>query len=129
MKSQRKKEYVGIFWIDLMSKTGPQIYAIRISLKDADRYGKFNIYPRSHYEEWYKIQKMNHRWKGMEYEDIPRGRVAYDRECKKFLVLLGRKFKEEKAVLDRIILEFALSRNQIIWDFDDEHYQETEWQK
>ncbi|HOK04407.1 MAG TPA: hypothetical protein P5270_05395 [Victivallales bacterium] len=128
-KTSDQSIFVGIFWIDTKNSRAPKIYSIKTPLEKAETYGCFKIHTGSHYEQWREVQAMNPAWVGEEYEDVPRGRVAFNNISRKSIVLMGRKFRRRKDVQDLIIADFCLSKDGIVWDFDDEHYQETEWVK
>ena len=64
---------VGIFWID---GTGT-MFAESVSLREAVDYGEFKIFDGSHIDLWDKAVSANPQWRGLEYEEVPRGRVVY----------------------------------------------------
>jgi hypothetical protein len=111
---------VGVFWVDVA--TG-KVYADKSRLPDADDTGNAKIHTRGHYDVWRSVQVKNPKWKGKEYEDIPRGRVVYfkDPNNPKFVVytneILGKP-KFEKA----IAAEFNLPYGYYEFDFSDDHY-------
>jgi len=112
---------VGIFWVDL--DTG-KVYSESTSLRDAEGYGNFKIYDGSHYESWKKVVSQNPKWRGMEYEDIPRGRVVYKMDAKKpeFIVFMARELNDAKTKR-AITSRFNLPSSQTRFDFTDEHYE------
>ena len=80
-------EYLGVFWVDCHTA---RIYAERIKISDGEDYNRLKIYPRAHIDMWRKIQMMNPAWKGVvNYEDIPRGRIALRQADSRFIILLG----------------------------------------
>ena len=112
---------LGVFWVDV--KAG-KIYSDMTSLKEADVLGEFKIHPRAHYDVWRSIQNRNPKWKGMEYEDIPRGRIVYKQDPKdpKFIVLMCDKLNTPK--IKKIVTnEFNLPLGYVEFDFTDEHYE------
>ena len=118
---------VGIFWVD-DRRGSARLYSVRVAVSEAEAYGQLRIFPRAHYDEWAGIQTRNPAWVGCEYEDIPRGRVAFDgsRPPGRFLILLGRQFKERRRIRDLIRREFGIPPGRTRWIFDDEHYQRPE---
>ena len=112
--------YVGVFWVDL--DTG-KVYADKSALRDAEDYGDFKIHSAIHYETWRKVRKMNPAWAGMEYEDVPRGRVVYlkDPHNPKFIVFVAKQCKK-KNIMDAIVNEFELPSGTYEFDFTDKHY-------
>jgi len=113
--------HVGIFWVDL--DTG-KVYSETTSMRDAEGYGDFKIHERSHYEAWRQIVMQNPKWKGMEYEDVPRGRVVYRKDPKKpeFIVYMPRQLNGGK-VKGAIRSEFGLPSSHTRFDLTDEHYE------
>ena len=62
------------------------------------------------------------KWKGLEYEQIPRGRVVYRRDPKKpeFIVYMAKTSDKFK---NKVIRRFKLPAGYVRFDFTDEHYQ------
>jgi len=108
---------VGIFWIDGLGT----MYAESISLRDAADYGEFRTFEGSHLNSWDKAIRANPKWRGLEYEGIPRGRVVYRRDPKKpeFIVYMPKQLVKHKG---KVISRFELPRGHVRFDFSDEHY-------
>lgn len=109
---------VGIFWID----DSGTMFADSVSLPDAEDSGDFKDYGSSHYMMWVRAVRANPKWKGLEYEDVPRGRVVYKRDPKKpeFVVYMA---KQSGKFRRRVITRFNLPAGYVRFDFSDEHYQ------
>jgi hypothetical protein len=112
---------VGVFWIDVATA---KVYADKTRLPDADDNGVAKMHPLGHYDVWKKIQAQNPKWRGMEYEDIPRGRVVYlkDPHHPKFVVFTNESVKTAK-LKNAIAAEFNLPTGYYEFRFDDDHYQ------
>ena len=112
---------VGIFWVDLDTN---KVFADKTSLRDADDMGPFKIHPRGHYEVWKKMIPKNPKWRGQEYEDIPRGRVVYDKNPKnpRFVVFMAKECNKG-SVKSAVASEFNLPAGHYVFDFTDEHYE------
>ena len=110
---------VGIFWIDDSDGT---MFADSVSLKDSEQAGDFCDYGGSHYAMWSKVVRANPKWKGLEYEEIPRGRVVCrnDPKTPEFIVYMAKRLSKFKK---KVIRRFSLPAGNIRWDFTDEHYQ------
>lgn len=109
---------LGIFWID----DSGTMYAESVSLRDSEDYGDFRVFGGDHYSLWDKAVRANPKWRNMEYEEVPRGRVIYKKDPKKpeFVVYLPRRIAKHKGkVLDR----FNLPAGHVRFDMTDEHYQ------
>jgi len=120
-KAEKKKASspeVGIFWID----SDGTMFAESVSLDDAEVAGDFRDYGSSHYVMWDKAIRANPKWKGKEYEQIPRGRVVcrMDPEKPVFTVFMAKRLCKFKK---KVIARFNLPAKGVRFDFSDEHYQ------
>jgi len=108
---------VGIFWID----SSGAMYVESVSLRDASDYGEFKIFEGNHYEAWDKAVRANPQWKGLEYEQVPRGRVVYRKDPKKneFVIYMPKQIVKHKG---KILSRFNLPTGYVRFDFTDEHY-------
>ena len=108
---------LGIFWID----DSGTMYAESVSLRDAEDYGDFRIFGGSHFESWAKAVCANPKWRDLEYEAVPRGRVVYRRHPKKpkFIVYMPKKIGKYRR---KVIRRFNLPSRYVLFDFSDEHY-------
>lgn len=109
---------VGIFWID----DDGTMFADSVTLKDAEQAGDFADYGGSHYAIWDKAVRLNPKWKGLEYEQVPRGRVVckMDSKMPMFTVYMAKRLSKFKK---KVIARFNLPAKGICWDYSDEHYQ------
>lgn len=109
---------VGIFW---MGKSGKPFYKKSVSLKNAETYGKFKIFDAPHYLEWDSAVRKNSQWRGMEYEDVPRGRVTHYTSPgnNKFIVYLPKELRRHESKIARA---FKLPLGHVEFDYSDEHY-------
>lgn len=108
---------LGIFWID----DSGTMFAESVSLGDAEDYGDFRIFGGDHFSSWDKAVRANPKWDGLEYDEVPRGRVVYKRDPKKpvFIVYLSKRIgKYRNKVVDR----FNLPAGYVRFDFSNEHY-------
>ncbi len=109
---------VGIFWIGDRGT----MYVRTVSLLKAGDYGDFKIFDGSHFEIWEQAVRANPKWEGLEYEQVPRGRVVYRKDPKKpeFIVYMPRQIVKYKT---KVISRFNLPSGYIRIDTSDEHYQ------
>jgi len=114
-----ENKFVGIFWIDMDSI---KVYAEKVLLKNAIKYGNFLIHPLGHYDLWKKIAIRNFQWAGMEYEDIPRGRLVYKIGDSKPFQIYACPVCNNPGIKSAIVTEFALAPQSYSFDFSDEHY-------
>ena len=109
---------VGIFWID----DHGTMFAASVSLPDAEDYGEFKIFDGSHLDSWDKAIRSNPKWKDLQYEQIPRGRVVYRQDPKKpeFIVYMPEQISKYRG---KVVTRFKLPSGYVRFNFDDEHYQ------
>lgn len=84
------------------------------SLKEAENYGDFLIYPDSHFEVWEKYYEEHY---GVDFDFFPRGRVAYCKSEKKFWLYYDTCIGEDIQLLIDAYYDAAVS---LVYD---EHYQ------
>ena len=108
---------LGIFWID----DSGTMFAESVSLRDAEDYGDFKIFGGDHFNLWDKAVRAVPQWEGMEYEEVPRGRVVYKKDPKKpeFVVYLPKRILRYK---NKVVGRFNLPTGHIRFDTSDEHY-------
>lgn len=108
---------VGIFWIDSKGT----MFSQSVSLRDAEDYGDFKVFGGSHYDIWKRAVLANPQWQGLEYEEIPRGRVVYEKDPKhpEFVVYMPKQIVKFKG---KVIGKFNLPAGHIRVDTTDEHY-------
>ncbi len=109
---------VGIFWIDDSGK----MFVASVSLRDAVDYGEFRIFEGSHLDSWSKAIRAVPKWKHLEYEEVPRGRVVYRRDPKQpeFIVYMPKVILKHKG---KVIARFNLPAGYTLFNTSDEHYQ------
>lgn len=116
---------VGLFWLDSNGK----VFGFRAPTRDADTYGDFVIYSRSHYEDWGRIQGESVDFRGKQYEDVPRGRVVFNIKKRTFTVFLPCEYRKTEYAEARLNINsfFRLPPSLVRYDYNDEHYQRTDW--
>ena len=116
---------VGIFWLD----SNGRVYGKGERLDEAETHGDFIICRHGHYECWSAIEGLSLEFAGRHYEDVDRGRVTYAVRQAKFIVFLPKEYQTPKKAKARAAVKayFNLSSDHVVYDFNDEHYQRTEW--
>ena len=109
---------VGIFWY-YKNKVIGKTY----SFSDAERYGDFISPVLGHYDYWEEIQKQLSELYYEEYENIPRGRVAYDLKKDCFVLLSSRKIISSKSAVKAIKVFFSIPENSRLIKKCDFHYE------
>jgi hypothetical protein len=115
---------VGIFWID-DENNAKTIWERKIPLNEAETWDGNKIYPGDHYTEWKEVKKLNPKWKYLEYEEVPRGRIVFfaNPERNMFRVYLPGKYKKNKKIQEIIKNVFNLPEGHVEFNFNDLHYQ------
>lgn len=119
--SECKVPSVGIWWF----YNDEVFYAATVPVEQGLRYGDCITGLHDHAETWDKLSKENKLLElpkslRSEYFYIPRGRVVFHTDSKRFTILHGNLKKRQ---LERIRKYFCLTRKQTDYDTDF-HYQE-----
>ena len=104
--SRRSEPHVGIFWLirgEILFDTTP--------LTKAETFGDFKIHSGNHISVWQEWVLARRVPPEVEYEEYPRGRVAFDTKSKRFNLLADRCILLEKGVLAKIKNQMRLPRN------------------
>jgi hypothetical protein len=80
---------IGIFWLCLKDGKFKTFFSEPITLEFGEDYGTFIVAAQEHYNIWEALKQHGFAPKGSEYEDLPRGRVAYDKETRQYVVYTG----------------------------------------
>lgn len=77
-------------------------------LSKAEDYGDFKIHAGDHYSVWDRFQHAATVPADMEYEEAPRGRVVYNTETNRFILLADKCILKERKVVRMIITQLHL---------------------
>jgi len=114
------KPKIGIFWLYVNSGNIEIFYSRKKSVEYGQKYGSFIVDPDGHYNIW-ELIKENKIFPGnSNYEDLPRGRVAYNTETKQFFIYHGNYINSSNEIKSLIKTEFNL-KNNVKW-VPDLHY-------
>lgn len=111
---------VGIFWVYkaeligvslIPKRTADIIYGDPISVDT----------PVNHHDYWNKFKNSSKEFIDREYDELPRGRVLYDKESNKYVVYSSKTILNSNILKELIIDQFSLPRNNTIFSLDD-HY-------
>jgi hypothetical protein len=106
---------IGIFWLCFKDQRFKVFFSEPITLEFGEDYGTFVVAAQEHYNMWEALKRHNFVPKKSEYEDLPRGRVAYDKATQQYVVYTGKYIKA--AMKAAIISDFKL-RSNIRWETD-----------
>ena len=127
----RETPHLGIFWLVQMSNGETRLLTAGFPLDQAEAYGDFLTYGSGPYETWAQWRRektvdpaLRAIVRSYEYEDWPRGRIAFDRARDVFIIYADRKLMTP-AMITRIETQFHLlgKRTEVQSDW---HYQSTE---
>jgi len=117
MRSDRLEPRVGIFWLfayHLLIDSTP--------LSAAEPYGDFMGHARGHHAFWNDLQRNGTVPPDVEYDEVPRGRVGYQKKEGKFYVFLDPCILANEAMVDRIKRELNLPSADTVPPMLDAHY-------
>ncbi len=112
---------VGIFWYDF-----GHVIHFADSLDHATATGDFVDTEKDHYRTWKNMVKLNPKFRFMEYEEVPRGRVVYNKKRQVYIVYSSFKLANNKRFRAAITESFNLKyqKTEFISDF---HYEDPSY--
>jgi len=108
---------VGIFWL---LKNGKLVFDLT-PISEAEPYGDCLTHPRGHLRQWETLQAWGFVPTETQYEELPRGRVTYQRQSAIFLVLADRCILASPAALKEIVATMHLPEGRTKFERD-AHY-------
>jgi len=84
-------------------------------------YGDFRIHERGHDTYWEILKQAGNVPRDSEYDNYPRGRVAYNAKTGDYLLFLDRCILKKKSIVNKIMSELNLPANRTKMDTDS-HY-------
>ena len=109
---------VGIFWYDC-----GHVISFADSLDHATATGDFVDSNREHYKTWERLVRSIPKFQNMEYEDVPRGRVVYNRKRGTFVVYSSSQLVNDRKFRYAIFAAFNLKSNESEFN-SDIHYED-----
>jgi hypothetical protein len=88
---------------------------------EAEDYAHFKIHPASHIDHWSKLQNAGTVPGDIEYENFPRGRVAFDQRSGQFSVCADKCILKNPRLVKKIMTALALPVDKTECDTDS-HY-------
>jgi hypothetical protein len=111
-----KSPKVGIFWV-----VKDRLVFDATPLHEAEDYAHFKIHRASHIDHWSKLQNAGTVPREVEYESLPRGRVAYDGRSAQFTVYADKCILRNRGHVKKIMIALNLPAQKTTWRTD-EHY-------
>jgi hypothetical protein len=93
---------VGIIYL-----VGEELLIDSTPLDHAGRYGDFRIHERGHIDYWGELVK-NGKVPNSEYEEFPRGRVAYYTKSGKFTLLADNCILSQEGIVSKIVSQLNI---------------------
>ena len=103
---------VGIFWVYL-----GELIALPVPYEAGIDDGLFVNGPAGHAEAWERLQRQNPRLLLFEYDEIPRGRVLFDKAKARYVVYLDRTLFN-RTTQQAVLSAFALPEAQTVFRTD-----------
>jgi len=75
---------------------------------EAEGYAHFKIHAHDHYKYWEWLRRMGAVPADVEYDEVPRGRVVYDTQTRKYMLFLDRCILRNKKLVSRIMAQMSL---------------------
>jgi hypothetical protein len=107
---------VGIFFL-----VGDNLLIDRTPVSEGEIYGDFKIHERGHDAYWEILKQTGVVPQDSEYDDYPRGRVAYNIKTGKYSLFLDRCILKNKSDVKKIMAELNLPTRRTETDTDS-HY-------
>ena len=118
---------IGIFWLYLKDGKIQIFHSEPITLEFGQNYGSFIVAPREHYNTWESLKRPGVVPQNSNYEDLPRGRVAYNKDTQRYVVFHGNWIKSAPTVIKSVIKsEFKLKANTE-WVADLHYHEFKRW--
>jgi hypothetical protein len=114
-KADSTSPRVGITYL-----VGGEILIDSTSLDQAGRYGDFRIHERGHIDYWAQLVKSG-KVPISEYEEFPRGRVAYYTKSGKFGLLADNCILSQEGIVNKILSQLHIPQKDIDMGTDS-HY-------
>lgn len=113
------------------ARTAPQVGIIFVSnrrlwvettpLQSAGTYGEFKIHEGDHVTYWDQLILAGVVPRGLEYENVPRGRVVFNTSTKRYRLMLDRCILRRKNLVAKIEQQMGLPAEETDTDTDP-HY-------
>jgi hypothetical protein len=108
---------LGIFWIN---DDGTIFMTHKVAFDTASRGDSYRVDEMSHPKFWLQnISALPLKYQNKNYQEVPRGRVAWDSINNKVLVFLNEEFVDNKTTQEAVKKEFGLDEADFLHD---DHY-------
>ena len=118
LRIQKRMDAPNVGIIFLVGKT---LLIDRTPVSEGEIYGDFRIHERGHDMYWKTLKKTGAVPQESEYDDCPRGPVAYNTTTEKYSLFVDRCILKSKSAVKKIMAELNLPTRKTETDTDD-HY-------
>ena len=105
-RSKAKK--AGVPQVGIIFLVKGKLWIDSTPVTEAEGYAHFKIHERDHHQYWGQLQRMKAVPAEVEYDEVPRGRVVYDTQTRKYTLYLDRCILKNKKLVSRIMAEMNL---------------------
>ena len=122
-KAQRRRaaKNAGVPQVGIVFVVKGKPFIDSTAVTEAESYEHFKIHGRDHYQYWEQLQRIKAVPSDVEYDEVPRGRVVYDTQTRKYTLYLDRCILRNKKLVSRIMAEMSLPYENTETDTDS-HY-------
>jgi hypothetical protein len=107
---------IGIFWI-----VNNRVDGFKEPIDNGENYGDTVQPSVDHFTYWERFISRYPQLKIFEYDEVPRGRVIYDKKNKVFVILSSKRVLNNKDLVRDVCLFYEIDGNvELRWD---EHYE------
>jgi hypothetical protein len=111
-----KEGFIGIFWI-----INGKVDGFKEPVENGEDYGDTVQPSCDHFTYWDEFTLCYPQLRLLEYDEIPRGRVVYDRKKNRFVILSSREVLNSSKLVESVCQFYGLGENiELRWD---EHYE------
>jgi hypothetical protein len=107
--------------VGIVFLVGKTLLIDRTPVSEGGIYGDFRIHERGHDAFWEMLRRTGAVPPDTEYDDYPRGRVAYNTKTGKYSLLLDRCILKNKSVVNKIMSELNLPTKRTEMDTDSQY--------
>jgi hypothetical protein len=108
MQKRKNAPYVGIIFL-----VGKRLLIDRTPVCEGGVYGDFRIHERGHDMYWETMKETGVVPQDSEYDDYPRGRVAFNTKTEKYSLFIDRCILKDKSIVKKIISELTCQRREL----------------
>jgi hypothetical protein len=118
---ENRKPQLGIFWVEIGKAGVVDFAALKAPYDQGVDMGDFLVYDGDHYSIWEEIQKQYPQWKRKKYNEVPRGRISFNKKKMEFVVVMPGVYVKNKELVGEVLKYYAIPR-ELAEVVTDKHY-------